>query len=235
MAIDSSFIARLSFRLLVALLLLGPARFPGPSAALAQDTTLGPPTSPGKVFRRPDLVELVKLDSTIRLDIRYATAHNFMGRPMYRQARAFLQRPAAEALLRVHHALRARGLGLVIFDGYRPWRVSKEFWDATPPAKRKYVADPAKGSVHNRGCAVDLSLYDLKTGEELPMPSPYDDFTFHASPRYAGGTPQQRADRDLLRRAMEAGGFSVNSGEWWHFDYKGWREYGILDIPFTDL
>ncbi len=219
-------------RLLFALF-LSLAGFPALSSA--QDTTQAPPAEAGRVFRKPDLVELVKLDSTIHLDIRYATAHNFMGRPMYREARAFLQRPAAEALLKVQHTLRARGLGLTVFDGYRPWRVSKDFWDATPPAKRKYVADPAKGSIHNRGCAVDLTLYDLKTGQELPMPSPYDDFTVHASPRYAGGTPQERANRDFLRRAMEAEGFTVNSGEWWHFDYRDWHHYGVLDIPFTAL
>ncbi len=98
-----------------------------------------------------ELVELVTLDSTFRLDIRYATPDNFMGRTMYSQARAFLQRPAAEALVRVLRALRTQGYGLMIFDGYRPWSVTKEFWDATEPAKRKFVADPAKGSKHNRG------------------------------------------------------------------------------------
>jgi D-alanyl-D-alanine dipeptidase len=178
-------------------------------------------------------VELVKLDSTIRLDIRYATPHNFMGRPVYTVARALLQRPAADALVRVHRRLGAGGLGLMIFDAYRPWSVTKEFWEATPTPLRKFVADPAKGSIHNRGCAVDLTLFDRRTGKEIAMPSPYDDFTPRASPRYVGGTPVERARRDLLRRVMEAEGFTVNRGEWWHFDYKEWREYAILNIPLT--
>jgi D-alanyl-D-alanine dipeptidase len=203
--------------------------------AAAAQTAGTPPAEPGKTFRAPELVELVRLDSTLRLDIHYARYDNFMGRPMYPEARAFLQRPAAEALVRVHRALGARGLGLTIFDAYRPWRVTRQFWDATPPAKRKYVADPRKGSIHNRGCAVDLTLHDRRTGAELPMPSPYDDFTFRASPRYGGGTPGERANRDLLRRAMEAESFTVNSGEWWHFDYRDWRSYPILDLAFSDL
>ncbi|CAG1772440.1 zinc D-Ala-D-Ala dipeptidase [uncultured bacterium] len=182
-----------------------------------------------------DLVELVQLDSTIRLDIRYATPHNFMGRPMYAQARAFLQRPAAEAVVRVHRALHAKGYGLLVFDGYRPWAVTKKFWDETPPAKRSFVANPKKGSKHNRGSAVDLSLYDLRTGKEVVMPSPYDDFTPKASSSYAGGTDEQRKMRALLRSAMEAEGFRVEPGEWWHFDHRTWREYPILDIPFEKL
>jgi zinc D-Ala-D-Ala dipeptidase len=182
-----------------------------------------------------DLVEVVRMDSTIHLDIRYATPHNFMGRPMYSQARAFLQRPAAEALLRVHRALRAQGYGLLVFDGYRPWAVTKKFWDETPAAQHGFVADPKKGSRHNRGCAVDLSLYDCATGQEVVMPSPYDDFTAKASSSYEGGTDQQRKMRALLRGAMEAEDFRVEPGEWWHFDHRSWRNYPILDIPFEKL
>jgi zinc D-Ala-D-Ala dipeptidase len=123
-----------------------------------------PPHEQG-TFLKPDLVELVKLDPTIKLDIRYATSNNFLGTPLYTQARAFLQRPAAEALLRAHRELKAQGYGLIIHDGYRPWYVTKIFWDATPDDKKIFVADPAEGSKHNRGCAVDLSLYDLKTSQ----------------------------------------------------------------------
>jgi zinc D-Ala-D-Ala dipeptidase len=182
-----------------------------------------------------NLVEVARLDSTIHLDIRYATPHNFMGRPMYSQAKAFLQRPAAEALLRVHRALRAQGYGLLVFDGYRPWAVTKKFWDETPPEKRSFVANPKKGSKHNRGAAVDLSLYERATGQEVVMPSPYDDFTSKASSSYEGGTEQQRKMRALLRGAMEAEGFRVEPGEWWHFDHRSWRNYPILDIPFEKL
>ena len=193
-----------------------------------------PPTETGE-FRMPDLVELVKLDPTIKLDIRYAQANNFLRTPVYSQARAFLQRPAAEAVTRVNRKLRARGYGLLIFDGYRPWYVTKMFWDATPPEDHDYVGDPSKGSRHNRGCAVDLSVYHLKTGRPLDMPSGYDDFTVRAHPNYTGGTAHQRANRELLRRAMEEEGFTVYPTEWWHFDFKDWRSYRILNIPFEDL
>jgi len=193
------------------------------------------PVEPGRSFLQPDLLELATLDSTIHLDIHYARSDNFMGRPMYSEARAFLERPAAMALLRVNKALRRRGYGLEVFDAYRPWSVTKKFWDETPAAKRKFVANPRTGSVHNRGCAVDLTLYDLRTGQEVAMPSSYDEFSERASPRYRGGTAKERAHREILRHAMVAEGFTVNSGEWWHFDYKAWRSYRVLDIPFEKL
>jgi D-alanyl-D-alanine dipeptidase len=206
------------------------------TAALAACTAppSGPPRESGS-FRDPDLVELVALDSTIRLDIRYARADNFTGRPVYPEARAFLQRPAAEALVRVQRALKDEGYGLVVFDGYRPWAVTKLFWDITPAEKKNFVADPAVGSKHNRGCAVDLSLIDLKTGGEVEMPSDFDEMSERAAAAYPGGTPEQRERRDLLRRAMEKEGFEVYPDEWWHFDYKDWRQYRILDIPFKDI
>ena len=162
-----------------------------------------------EAFLKPDLVELVKLDPTIKLDIRYATTNNFLGTPVYTQARAFLQRPAAEALLRAHRELKAQGYGLIIHDGYRPWYVTKIFWDATPDDKKIFVANPAEGSKHNRGCAVDLSLYDLATGKEVKMPSGYDEMSDRAYADYAGGTADERARRDLLRQAMEKQGFTV--------------------------
>ena len=180
------------------------------------------------------LVELTTLDNTIKLDIRYATNDNFVGRPVYPEARAFLQKPAAKALVNVHKKLKKRGLGLVIFDGYRPWTITKLFWDVVPEEKRKFVADPAKGSKHNRGCAVDLSIYDLKTGALIEMPSGYDEFTERASPNYTGGTDLQRANRDMLRKLMEAEGFTVNPNEWWHFDFKNWQDYAIYDISFAE-
>ena len=194
----------------------------------------GPPVEKG-AFRKPDLVELVALDSTIHLDVRYATSNNFVGRPVYAEARAFLQRPAAQALVRAHRVLRPEGYGLLIFDGYRPWAVTKLFWDVTPPEKREFVADPAEGSKHNRGCAVDLSLFDLATGREAEMPSAYDEMSERAYPAYAGGTAEQRARRDRLRAVLENEGFSVESNEWWHFNYRDWRTYPILDVPFDAI
>lgn len=194
----------------------------------------GPPRETGR-FRAADLVELVRLDAALRLDVRYATSNNFVGRPVYAEARAFLQRPAADALLRALSALRPKGYGLLVFDGYRPWSVTRVFWDSVAPEHRAFVADPAKGSKHNRGCAVDLSLWDLATGREVEMPSAYDEMSDRAHPDYAGGTAAGRAARDLLRAAMEAEGFTVESNEWWHFNYKDWPLYPILDIPFTAI
>lgn len=200
------------------------------SAVSAQS---GPSREPKK--REAVLVELTTLSTTIKLDIRYATADNFVGKQVYPEARAFLQRPAAEALLRVHEKLAKKGLGLVIFDGYRPWAITKLFWEVTSGDKRKFVADPAKGSKHNRGCAVDLSMYELKTGSLVEMPSGYDEFTERASPNYTGGSEMQRANRDLLRKAMEDEGFTVNPNEWWHFDFKDWQDYDIYDIAFSEI
>jgi len=180
-------------------------------------------------------VELTKLDPTIKLDIRYATTNNLFDTVFYSQARAFLQRPAAEAVVRVNQKLKASGYGLLVHDGYRPWYVTKVFWDATPDDKKLFVADPSKGSRHNRGCAVDLSLYDLKTGKPIEMVSTYDETTDRAYPNYPGGTSLQRWHRDFLRAAMEAEGFTVYEAEWWHFDYKDWQKYRIGNVRFEDI
>ena len=193
-----------------------------------------PPKETGS-FRKPDLVELAPLGASIHLDIRYATSNDFLGTPVYSQARAFLQRPAAEALLRVLQKLKPLGYGLLIHDAYRPWYVTKIFWDATPPEGKIFVADPAQGSRHNRGCAADLTLYDLATGKPIEMPGTYDEMSPRSFPDYPGGTSLQRWHRDLLRRAMESEGFTVYEAEWWHFDYKDWKEYPILNVPFEKL
>ncbi len=199
----------------------------------AQAVAIAPPVEKNK--READLVELVKLDKTIKLDIRYARNDNFVGRVVYPEARAFLQRPAAEAILKVHKKLKKQHLGLMIFDGYRPWSITKLFWEVTPEDKRKFVANPAVGSRHNRGCAVDLSVYDLRTGKLIDMPSDFDEFTGRASPDYKGGSAAQTKNRDMLRRMMEAEGFVVNKNEWWHFDYKDWEKYAIYDIAFSEI
>jgi D-alanyl-D-alanine dipeptidase len=185
--------------------------------------------------RKPELVELVRLDSTIKLDIRYATPNNFVGRALYREARAFLQRPAAEALVRAHRALKKYGYGILVFDGYRPWHITKLFREAVRPEHRRFVADPRKGSVHNRGCAVDVSLFSLADGKEVPMPSEFDAFDERAALAYTGGTSEQRDARALLHEAMRREGFRSVRHEWWHFDYKDWREYPVMDISFADI
>jgi D-alanyl-D-alanine dipeptidase len=193
-----------------------------------------PPRESGN-FRKPELVEIRSLDATILYDIRYATRDNFLSTPVYETAHAFLQRPAAEALLRVHRRLKRAGYGLLIHDAYRPWWVTKLFWEATPAAKRDFVANPQQGSRHNRGCAVDLTLYDLRTGKAVQMPSLYDELSERAYPAYPGGPAEARRRRDLLRAAMEAEGFAVFHLEWWHFDYRDWKHYAVGTARFEEL
>ncbi len=182
-----------------------------------------------------DLVEIKNIDRSIKYDIRYASENNFMGSKFYKTSNAFLQRPAAEALKRVNEKLRSYGFGLLIHDAYRPWYVTKMFWDATPVDKKIFVANPQNGSRHNRGCAVDLTLYELSTGNPVEMISGYDEFTDRAFPYYYGGTTKQRWLRDLLRENMESEGFRVYEYEWWHFDYKDWDKYGIGNLKFEDI
>ena len=193
-----------------------------------------PPEETGD-FRASDLVEVTALDPTILLDVRYATRNNFLRWPVYSEARVFLQRPAAEAVVRAQRALQPQGYGLLIFDGYRPWYVTRIFWDAVPPEQRDFVANPDQGSKHNRGCAVDLTLYVLATGREVEMPSGYDDFSERAHPDYGGGPAAQREARDLLRRTMEAQGFTVDDIEWWHYDCRDWQQYRIENVAFKDV
>jgi CubicO group peptidase (beta-lactamase class C family)/D-alanyl-D-alanine dipeptidase len=201
-----------------------------PVAELRREAMAATPPHETGDFRKPDLVELALLDPSIKLDIRYASTNNFMRSPFYSQARAFLQRPAAMALVRAHTKLKSKGYGLLIHDAYRPWYVTKMFWDGTPADKHVFVADPQQGSRHNRGCAVDLTLYDLKTGKPIEMPSQYDEMSARAYPDYPGGTSRAHWHRKLLRRAMEAEGFTVYETEWWHFDYKDWPKYPILNV-----
>lgn len=182
------------------------------------------------------LVELVRLDPAIKLDMRYATTNNFTGRVLYEQARAFLAGPAAQAVARASKAAQADGYGLTIFDAYRPWRVTKQLWDATPVGpKKNYVANPKRGSKHNRGCAVDLSLHDLKTGDLVEMPSSFDDFSEKAHRDYMAATPNAIANRARLQSYLEAEEFVGLSNEWWHFDFTGWEQYPVMDIPFSQI
>jgi CubicO group peptidase (beta-lactamase class C family)/D-alanyl-D-alanine dipeptidase len=193
-----------------------------------------PPVEEGE-FRASDLVELISLEPTIALDIRYASTNNFMAARFYQTPRAFLQRPAAEALVRAHRALRDRGFGLWIHDAYRPWFVTKMFWDATPAHQKIFVADPSSGSRHNRGAAVDLTLFDLETKAPVNMVGGYDEFSARSFPDYPGGTSRQRFLRELLRDAMEAEGFAVYEHEWWHFDHESWELYPIGNFTFEEL
>lgn len=181
---------------------------------------------------RKEFIELNKLNPGILLDIRYATTNNFTGKIVYPEARAFLVKDAALSLDSVQKELEAIGLGLKIYDGYRPLSVQKKFWEIMPD--ERYVADPQKGSRHNRGMAVDLTLVD-KNGKEMNMPTEYDDFTEKAHRDYMNLTEEQIKNRKVLEDVMTKYGFTGLPTEWWHFDYKGWENYEVLDIDFKDI
>ena len=206
-----------------------------PVAELRAEALAATPPEEEGSFREPELVEVVTLEPGIRLDMRYTTTNNFMSSVFYDEARLFLQRPAAEGVARAHRALAPYGFGLVLHDGYRPWYVTKMFWDATPEEQKLFVADPANGSRHNRGAAIDLNMYDLATGRPVDMVGTYDEFSPRSFPYYPGGTSQQRWRRDLLRRVMEEAGFTVYEAEWWHFDHDDWQEYAIQNSTFDEL
>jgi D-alanyl-D-alanine dipeptidase len=178
-----------------------------------------------------ELVDLAGIG--IPLDIRYATANNFMKRQLYPVARAYLRAPAARALMDVQRELANRGLGIKVFDAYRPYRVTVAMWE--PIRNPDYVADPAKGSRHNRGAAVDLTLIDLKTGAELPMPTAYDDFTARAAHAFEELPEDVRENRSLLREVMTKHGFEPLPSEWWHYDFRGWERFELMDVPIEDL
>ncbi|MEE9432760.1 MAG: M15 family metallopeptidase [Sphingorhabdus sp.] len=182
------------------------------------------------------LVELLKLDPSIRLDMRYATTNNFTGRVLYEQPRAFLARIAAEALVRAHRNAKADGFGITIFDAYRPWQITKALWDATPPGpQRNYVANPKRDSRHNRGCAVDITLHRLADGKIVEMPSGFDDFSAKAHRKYEDDSANARRHARLLEGYMEGTGFIGLSNEWWHFDHKDWAKYPVQDVAFSDI
>ena len=182
------------------------------------------------------LLELIKLDPAIRLDMRYATANNFTGRILYDEARAFLAAPAAQAVARASKMAQADGFGLTIYDAYRPWRITKKLWDATPVGpKKEYVANPKRGSKHNRGCAVDLTLHDLQTGQLVEMPTEFDDFSEKAHRDYMGASTAAIANRARQASYLEAEGFVGLSNEWWHFDFTGWAQFPVMDIPFNKI
>jgi D-alanyl-D-alanine dipeptidase len=225
-SVGSAFLPRRDFAGSEGVFRITPLR---PVAELSREARSLSPPSETADFLPSNLVDIRSLDKSIRLDVRYATPANFLATPVYGKAQVRLQRPAAEALVRAHRALRSSGYGLLLHDGYRPWFVTWIFWNATPEASREFVADPAQGSRHNRGCAIDLTLFDLKTKRAVEMPGGYDEMSPRSYPDYQGGTSRQRALRALLRLAMEREGFAVYESEWWHFDYKDWPRYAIAN------
>jgi zinc D-Ala-D-Ala dipeptidase len=193
---------------------------------------LGMPIDPAATAT-PDLVNLTRFDPRLRFEIRYATTENFMGRVLYPVARAVAQRPVAEALSRVQTRAAAVGYGLLIFDAYRPWRITRMMWEGTPPEQREFVADPRAGSRHNRGCSIDLTLH--KDGVEVVMPSSYDDFTPAAYRSNTDAPAEALAASRMLEEWMVAEGFVPLANEWWHYDWQDWRQFPIMDVPLEDV
>lgn len=206
------------------------ASLDGPPAALAS-----PMTCPASDGLQPDLVAVQAIAKGLREDMRYATSQNFLGFAIYERPEAFLHRPAAEALRDADADLAQYGYGLVIHDAYRPWSVTKLFWDNVPEHYRGFIADPSVGSVHNRGCAVDVSLLNRSTGQIADMPSRYDEPTERSASAYQGGSSLQRWHRDLLNAVMSNHGFKGHPAEWWHFDFEGWEQVIVADRPLESL
>lgn len=202
------------------------------TAASGSRAALVPPRD-SSANAAPDLVDLARFDPRLRFDIRYATPSNFMGRALYPVARAVAQRPVAEALSRVQTRAESKGFGLLIFDAYRPWRITKAMWEQTPPEQREFVANPATGSRHNRGASIDLSLH--RAGIEVAMPSPYDDFTPAAYRSNTAAPPEALALSQMLEGWMAAEGFVGLANEWWHYDWADWQRYPIMDVPLEDV
>lgn len=180
-----------------------------------------------------ELVDLEKFIPGIVLDIRYATTNNFTGERIYNLPKAFARRPVAEALRKAQLEFNKHNVGIKIFDAYRPYRATVKFYEVYPDTT--FVASPYRGSRHNRGCAIDMTLVDLKTGKELKMPTGYDAFVREARPDSPVKDPEVKKNRDLLISVMSKYGFRVNSAEWWHFDFRGYRAYEVLDVGFEEL
>ena len=187
-----------------------------------------------KANSEKELVNLATFIPGVVLDIRYATTNNFTGERIYSLARAYARRPVAEALKRAQHEFNKRGYAIKIFDAYRPYSATVKFYEVMK-GDTTYVANPYKGSRHNRGCAIDMTLVDMKTGEELKMPTGYDAMQKESWPSTAVTDPVVRENRKTLISIMEHNGFTVYATEWWHFDFTGWAKYDVMNIDFEEL
>lgn len=177
------------------------------------------------------LVDILKVSPSIQLDMRYATTNNFTKRKLYSQAKCVLRKTAATRLAQVQADLKRQGLGLKVFDCYRPLSVQKQLWQLFPDPN--FVANPARGSRHNRGSAVDLTL--VHSNGEQPMPSEFDEFSERAALDYAGGSAEARQNREMLQQAMKKRGFVPLQTEWWHFDDPNWQRYPVMDVSFEQI
>lgn len=180
-----------------------------------------------------ELIDLVTVVPHIKLDIRYATKNNFTGEIVYKQAKAYARKLVAESLAEVANELFKDSIGLVVYDAYRPYAATVKFFEILPDPN--YCADPKFGSRHNRGCAIDVTLYDLRTEKYFEMPTEYDDFTEKASPEYSDLPKIIKENRSKLISIMKQFGFTVYPTEWWHYDFAGWENYKLMDISFEAL
>lgn len=188
-----------------------------------------------QVSENPDM-KLVHLSDSLKglkLDIRYATENNFTKQKVYTSADPYLRLPAMRALRKVQDSLSKHNIGLIVFDAYRPYSATVKFYEIVKDTR--FVADPKVGSKHNRGCAIDVSLYDLSTGKELAMPTPFDDFSAKANAAYPDLPGDVLQNRALLAGVMQAFGFLIYPDEWWHFDYRDWENFPLMDISFEEL
>ena len=183
--------------------------------------------------RNKALIDIKRAVPGVVLDIRYATKNNFMEQVMYPSARALARKPVVEQLKKVQRVLRKKGYGLKIYDAYRPYTITLAFYEQA--SNKDFVAHPKSGSRHNRGCAVDLSIIDLKSGKDVPMPTPYDSFSTAAAADFQELAPAVKKNRDYLIEVMHKHGFTVMYNEWWHYDFNGWENYELMDIPFEQL
>lgn len=180
-----------------------------------------------------EMVELKAVIPSVQLDIRYATKNNFTKEIIYTLPKAYARKPVAEALAKVQDSLKHYNLGLKIYDAYRPYAATLRFYEVYPDTA--FVANPQKGSRHNRGCAIDLTLVELSSGKEIPMPSGFDDFSEKAYPDYSKLSDTVLKNRAFLFSLMKHFGFNHISSEWWHFDYVDWRNYPLMDLSFEEL
>jgi zinc D-Ala-D-Ala dipeptidase len=222
-----------SMRTLLTVLLFYSAIAQGQNKYGLRATTFDDYVESVKVNPEKELIDLEKFIPSVVLDIRYATSNNFTGERIYTLAKAYARKPVAESLKKIQTDLKPQGLGIKIFDAYRPYKATVRFYEVY--GDTTYVASPYKGSRHNRGCALDLTLIDLKTGKELKMPTGYDSFSKDAWPTTPVKDPEARKNRTLLINTMEKHGFRVNSSEWWHFDFIGWKKFEVMDIDFEEL
>jgi D-alanyl-D-alanine dipeptidase len=185
-------------------------------------------TSAGQQF-----VDIAVLIPNIVLDIRYATPNNVLGEAVYPQAVALLRQPVAEDLQAVQESLASRGLGLCVYDAYRPYSVTVRMYEQIQD--ENFAAPPWRGSRHNRGCSVDVGLVNLSNGERVPLPTDFDELTPATASRYGNLPAHVMLNRSILLAAMHYHGFINYPGEWWHFDHERWAEFDLMDIPFDKL